>query len=317
MPSDVSTLLRDILDAPAADEPRLAYADILARSPREVDRARAQFIRGQIELDGLSEDDSRWAVLVGQTRDLLERHRAAWEKPLRDLFRPSLATPIRWLRSRFFPNGGRWGFHRGFVEHILASAPSFLDEDTVILDHAPIRRVVLTHASNQIAKLAADDRLQRLASLHLIGDMELDEELNALAACAREAGFTVLEFRIPRLSEDLNELSETLRASHGSPHLATFAAWRQADADGQRRLHELALSRRLDQFARDPADEGERLAQNEWVYLGDRISSAGVWAVAKGHQDLEDDDSRCRRLLLIRPGHGDDLRDSPYCVGEI
>jgi|SRR5262245_11907042 len=311
-PDDV--LLRAVLAEPEADAPRLAFADHLLTSSRPADQARAEFIRVQVELARLSADDPRWPRLVGRERELLDRHRVAWEKPLRDRFRPSLASPGRWLRSHLFGSGGLWGFRRGFVEHIHAPAPSFRAEDAAILGHTPVRRVVLAHASEHVAALAADSRLDALASLHLVGDMELDEELNLLAAGARAAGMRVLEFRLPRLWPDAQELFELLRSGDRDDRPRepeVFPAWAAAGPDGRRRLHDLARSQQLALLAVEPAHEGALLALNEWVYLGDALTAAGAWAVAKGHQDLEDEGGLHRRLVLLR-SNGDGLRASPY-----
>ena len=230
------------------------------------------------------------------------------------IFRPSFATPGRWLRSHLFGAGGLWSFRRGFVEHVLAAAPTFLAEDAVILDHAPIRRVMLTHASEYIATLAGDPRLDRLASLHLVGDMEMDEDLQGLAQCAKQAGLTVLEFRLPRLWEEFDEWADALRSPNGSRALESFPVWRRADAPTRRRLRELVDARRISAFDHSPADEGEFLAHCEWAFLGQEPSAAGAWAVAKGHHDLKDETGCCRRLILLRPGQGDELRNSPYLV---
>ena len=182
MSPDEASLLRAVLAAPDADEPRLAYADRLAESSRTSDQAHAEFIRLQIELAQLPDEDSRWPTLIGRERELLARYRTGWERPLRDRFKPRLASPGRWLRTQLFGNGGRWGFRRGFVEHILAAAPRFLAEDAAVLDHTPIRRIVLAHASDFIRPLAAEPHLNALSSLHLVGDMELDEDLNLLTS---------------------------------------------------------------------------------------------------------------------------------------
>ena len=93
-------------------------------------------------------------------------------------------------------------------------------------------------------------------------------------------------------------------------------AWSVADLEARRRLVELATSPHAALLTEDPAHEGELLALNEWVYLGDSLSNAGAWAVAKGHQDLEDEDGLCRRLVLLRGGRGEELRESRYCHGE-
>ncbi|HKB01732.1 MAG TPA: TIGR02996 domain-containing protein, partial [Gemmataceae bacterium] len=133
MPPDEASLLGAVLADPDADAPRLAYAGFLAESSRTPDQARAEFIRVQIDLARLPADDAGWPVRVGRERELLEKYRAVWEKPLRDRFRPPLASPGRWLKSQLFGSGGLWAFRRGFVENILAPAPTFLDEDAAIL----------------------------------------------------------------------------------------------------------------------------------------------------------------------------------------
>jgi uncharacterized protein (TIGR02996 family) len=314
-----SSLLRAVLADPDADQPRLAYADHLAESSRTSDQARAEFIRVQIELARLPDNDARWPTLVGREHELLGRYRTSWERPLRARFKPPLASPGRWLRSHLFGSGGRWGFRRGFVEHILAAAPTFLAEDAAVMACAPIRRLVLAHASELVRTLAADRRLDALRSLHLVGDMELDEDLNILTAEARLAGMRILEFRLPRLWPDVEDLFETLRTGSDSrvPGPEGHTAWSIADDDARGRLVELASSPRAALLTEDPAHEGELLALNEWAYLGDALSAAGAWAVAKGHQDLEDEDGLCRRLVLLRDGRGDELRTSRYCHGEV
>lgn len=315
-----SSLLRAVLADPDADKPRLAYAEHLTKSSRTSNQARAEFIRVQIELAQLPDNDPRWPTLVGREHELLGRYRTAWEKPLRARFRPPLASPGRWLRSHLFGSGGRWGFRRGFVEHILAAAPTFLAEDAAVMAYAPIRRLVLAHASELVGTLAADRRLDGLRSLHMVGDMELDEDLNILAAEARLAGMRILEFRLPRLWPDVEDLFETLRTGgtdgRGSGPVG-HTAWSIADDEARGRLVELASSPRAALLTEDPAHEGELLALNEWAYLGDALSAAGAWAVAKGHQDLEDEDGLCRRLVLLRDGRGEELRSSRYCHGEV
>jgi uncharacterized protein (TIGR02996 family) len=320
MPSAEPDLLRAVLADPRADQPRRAYADFLAQSSRPADQARAEFIHLQLDLAKQSGESPTWAVRFGRERELLERWRAAWEKPLRDRFRPRLASPGRWLKSHLFGSGGLWGFRRGFIEHVLAPAPTFLSEDVAILSHAPVRRVVLAHATEHVGPLAADPRLDELDSLHLVGDMEMDEDLARLSEAARAAGLTVLEFRLPRLWPDAGDLFDVLRVPVGQDDGRDpndFPAWALASPDARRRLASLAGSPRVQLLTEDPAHEGELLALNEWVYLGDALTEAGAWAVAKGHQDLEDEDGRCRRLVLLRAGRGEALRASPHFHGEV
>ena len=152
-----------------------------------------------------------------------------------------------------------WGFRRGFIEHVLAPAPTFLSEDVAILAHAPVRRVVLAHATEYVGPLAADPRLDELDSLHLVGDMELDEDLTRLSEAARAAGLTVLEFRLPRLWPDAGDLFDVLRVPVGQDDGRDpndFPAWALASPDARRRLASLAGSPRVALLAEDPAARG-------------------------------------------------------------
>ena len=318
MPSDDAALLRAVLADPDEDAPRMAFAAALDSSPDPADRDRAEFIRTQIELANLAPADFKWPALALRERSLLARHRRAWEKPLRDRLRPPFSALGRWLGSYLFGTGGTWAFRRGFVENILAPAPKFLVEDAVLLAHAPIRRVVLAHASEYVPTLAADPRFDALKSLHLVADMETDEDLSLMIIGGREAGMPVFEFRFPRLWEEAEGLFDGLRtpASADRPREPElFPAWAFAGPDGRRRLTSLAASPRIDLLKEEPGHEGELLALNEWVYLGDALDEA--WAIGKGHQDLEDGDGRCRRLVFLRPGRGEALKMTPYFHAEV
>jgi uncharacterized protein (TIGR02996 family) len=67
--------VRQILDRPEADEPRLAYADWLQQ---QGDRARAEFIRCQIEAARLDPQDPQREKLVARADTLLKAHAAEW-----------------------------------------------------------------------------------------------------------------------------------------------------------------------------------------------------------------------------------------------
>lgn len=316
---DEAALLRAILDDPESDSARLTYADLLNQSRRPDDHHRGEFIRLQINLARVTSNDSRWPAMVGRERELLDQHRAAWERPLRKLFAPAAVSPVQWIKSRLFGLGGSWGFRRGFVEHVLAPAPRFLQEDAALFGASPLRRVALTRASSHVRSLLADPRLENLASLHLIADMELDDELTVIGSAARAVGLMVTEFRFPRLGRQTEALFGLLR--HGvenESELAAHAEWANADEPSRARLRELAVSPRFRILMTEPepAHEGELLALNEWAYLGDLLKRCGVWAVAKSHNDLENSQGRCRRIVLSRPVAGDELSSAPYYHGE-
>lgn len=316
---DEPALLRAILDDPASDAARLTYADFLNQSSRVADVDRGEFIRLQVSLARVLNTDAKWPAMVGRERDLLEKYKTAWERPLRRLFAPSAGAPVQWLKSHLFGLGGAWGFRRGFVEHVLAPAPRFLAEDAALFAKTPLRRVVLTRASSHVRSLLADPRLETLESLHLVADMELDDELTVIGSAARAAGLLTTEFRFPRLGRQTEGLFSLLRHGTGKhDELDAFSAWTNADDASRQRLRGLAINPRFRVLLTDPdpAHEGEILALNEWAYVGDLFKRTGVWAVAKSHPDLENAQGRCRRLVLSRPTPGDELAKAPYYQGE-
>src|SRR5689334_7177371 len=90
--------LEAICASPQDDGPRLIYADWLEEHG---DPERAEFIRTQIELAKLPEDDPRRPDLEERERDLLGAHAEVWRRAL-----PS------WARKE------ESEFRRGFVGHL-------------------------------------------------------------------------------------------------------------------------------------------------------------------------------------------------------
>src|SRR5262245_42365097 len=98
--SDEASLLAAICDNPEEDTPRLAFADWLDENGRRDDRMRAAFIRAQIELARLPEDDENpdAALLRAEVElQVVEPPEGstrcrAWTVPLRNLPRSSGVT---------------------------------------------------------------------------------------------------------------------------------------------------------------------------------------------------------------------------------
>src|SRR4051812_17528646 len=88
MPYQQASLFRAILDQPASDLPRLVYADWLEEHGGEADRARAEFIRVQIERARLPDEDPRAEALRLREKSLLEAGQDAWTTDLPDWARP-------------------------------------------------------------------------------------------------------------------------------------------------------------------------------------------------------------------------------------
>ena len=304
--SDESALLSAVLREPEADAPRLAYADWLQNAGGISNLARAELIRVQIAIEKSTDEDADWPDLARQEREILGTWRSAWERPFRDLLKPSLFRPTHWLKARLFGQGGTWRFHRGFIEEIDTSAASFLEEDSLLFGHTPIRRVVISHATSLLNALAEDTRLNDLYSLHLISDAEFDDEMEGLRQAATSQGLVVAEMRFPRIQSDAGELLALLRGDSDddgkAAKLLLFRNWERASERERERLRELARRPYLVQRLTEPEhfSHAELLRLNDWIYLGDQLRAAGAWAVVKTFHDLEDEEGRCRRLVLFK-----------------
>src|SRR5262249_35656657 len=220
-----AAFLRLILADPAADGPRLIYADWL---DEHGDHARAEFIRVQCALAGLPADDPRAPALRERGEVLLEHNRVAWSASL-----SGLAT--------------RWEFRRGFPEFVRLEARTFLARADDLFAAVPVRHVELldvqghlprlgkcphlarltgltinsSHIGNAVPKaLAHAPHLARIARLYLRRNAIGDDGAQALAASPHLAGLTTL---------DLGENAVGPAGAHtlaAAPHLAGLTALR-------------------------------------------------------------------------------------------
>jgi uncharacterized protein (TIGR02996 family) len=148
MSSAGQALLAAVIDEPDDDLHRLAYADWCDENG---DSDRAEFIRVQIELTRLPEDDPRRKGLKGAEDGLLSRHRREWER--------EVCTGL-----------GYSEFRRGFVESLLMSARWFLRRAACVCRRTPLREASLCELGDgTISELAACPSLARLAGLELFG----------------------------------------------------------------------------------------------------------------------------------------------------
>src|SRR5262245_55153491 len=118
--TEEGALLQAILDAPDEDVPRLVYADWLEERGAAQSSARAEFIRVQLALEQLPEDDERRTEVRARAQALLAEHEQAWVGPLR-----------QWVRG--------WEFRRGLVERVEIDASVFLARADELFRLAPIR----------------------------------------------------------------------------------------------------------------------------------------------------------------------------------
>jgi uncharacterized protein (TIGR02996 family) len=140
--------LQAIIESPDDDTPRLVYSDWL---DEHGESDRAEFIRAQVQLARLPEDDPRRPALKLRERALLGRHEAAWAEP----FRGRVES---------------WKFRRGFVEQITTGAAKFLTQVEQLFRLAPIRHARLRRPTWCLHRLAECPFLGRLTGLDLGGN---------------------------------------------------------------------------------------------------------------------------------------------------
>lgn len=146
-----SDLLRDVLNAPDDDAPRIAYADHLATRSEASAQARARFIRAQLELTGLDPGSEAAFERSGDVLRLEEAHGADWTASVRAY----ADGPI---------------FDRGFVELVRTTGAGFVAHARDLLALAPIRHLTLTRVDDLDALLVSPCLAQiRSLSLDRVG----------------------------------------------------------------------------------------------------------------------------------------------------
>jgi uncharacterized protein (TIGR02996 family) len=133
--------LQAVIADPDDDGLRLAYADYLD----ERGDPRGEFIRVQVALERMPEEDPRRAALKVRERELRNAHWREWVGPLQGLVGPPR-------------------FRRGFIEAITIPARAFLAHADALFA-APVRQVRLWRAGGTAAKLANVPHLARLTGL--------------------------------------------------------------------------------------------------------------------------------------------------------
>jgi uncharacterized protein (TIGR02996 family) len=140
-------LLRDIIDHPDDDTPRLVYADWLEEHGPPQVAERAEFIRLQCQLGQMPEEADDRPDLERRCRVLLRRHRSEWLG--------TLAAPE--FKARF---------RRGFVDHVDIDAARFCQEGDGLLSGTTVRQVTLVETRPEaFAVLTTVEALGRLNGL--------------------------------------------------------------------------------------------------------------------------------------------------------
>ena len=168
--ADLDELYDRVVAAPAADEPREAFAAAVGRA----DPDRAEFIRLQLAMARARVervDSYPMSIRAGILRD---HHHERWAHPVKDLVRG-------------------YQFLRGFVDLVAIDAEVFLMFSEDLYRRAPVLHLDLTGAQDVPLELFDDPHLERIVSLTMTGCGLGDAEAIALASSPHLAALEWLD----------------------------------------------------------------------------------------------------------------------------
>ncbi len=142
--------LKPIVENFHEDGPRWRYAEYLAESSNELDRAQGEFIELQLTIATLAADHPRRTILVDRQNELRHKHHEAWTAKLK-------------------PYASGFEFRRGFIDSVSLSVEQFEKHGAKLFELAPIRRIRLTDVGQRAASLAKLPQLERVRELVLCG----------------------------------------------------------------------------------------------------------------------------------------------------
>jgi uncharacterized protein (TIGR02996 family) len=164
--SDQAAFLTAIRADPDDDPTRLVYADWLDEHGDERDRARAEFIRAQIELERLEEWSERRLDLEERAIDLFKLHGAGWRAEVPGWVKPHLSD-----------------YRRGFLHQFSATPATFIARADELFAAAPVQHGEFRSLSGGgTAKLARCSSLGRLRTIALGLDCTPDNLRSFLAS---------------------------------------------------------------------------------------------------------------------------------------
>ncbi len=179
MTEEENLLLKAVLDDPDNDAPRLTYADWCARQNDAPTKARAEFIRLQLEIAQIG------SARVNRGEAYSQMYRAM---KLQDAYK------TEWTASLGAAVFG-FEFNRGFVELVKLSARDFLENAARLFEAAPIYHLELSSVTNAAAELFASNYLGRMRSLQMDNCGLNDGHLQLLAASPQVAELRWLSVR--------------------------------------------------------------------------------------------------------------------------
>ncbi len=178
--------MRAILDSPAPDQPRRAYAAWLRANQNAY---RADFIETQLELAQKRREHRRvreWAPLSDRCDQILKTAAFSWRKPLAELIDRDVVK--------------RPQFMRGFVEYITIDAEQFDKRANDLFSRAPILHVSLTDVVRR-PELFANVSIARLVTIDISGQQVDDETIETLARSPHVRNVRLLDISANRITQ--------------------------------------------------------------------------------------------------------------------
>jgi uncharacterized protein (TIGR02996 family) len=181
--SDESALLRAIWDEPHDDTLRLVYADWCEEHGNA---PRAEFIRTQIELTRIDEDDPRRSALEQREAQLIRKHGKVWKA--------GLPTVVR----------NRSGFERGFPSPALRElvVGKFIALPADELATAPLWKFHIPPNARKFSDLIASPNLLRVEVLAVRFWLETPEHVRRFVSSPHLRNVANLGISISRLGEE-------------------------------------------------------------------------------------------------------------------
>jgi uncharacterized protein (TIGR02996 family) len=164
-------LLEAIAEQPGDDGQRLVYADWLEDHDQP---ARAEFVRLQLALARLDEDDPRRSALLTREHGLLLEHERDWTLGLRHL-------------------ADGWRFRRGFVDEVTVDRPLRPEQFAELFRWRFVRRLVAGHGWRLFPGLVRCPEARTLEELRFADTELTEQQFRDLLACLHFERLTTLE----------------------------------------------------------------------------------------------------------------------------
>ncbi len=279
-------LLAAVCEHPEDDVPRLVYADWLEDHG---DAARAEFIRGQIQLLRSDRDDPQLPALAKRTQQLEKQHGKRWRRGLPRWAKPAYDFEVGDLvgRPEYLPVSQ---FHRGFLAVVSCDLVTWMEVGERLFDAAPVEALVAAEPTEHLDEVVRSALLGRLRGLSL-SEAELGNDgARCLGACPHLGGLHVLDL-------SLNDIAAPgirgLGWNEGLAGLTFLNLWGNdcglAGARALAKTRNLSALQRLDLSHNNIGDSG-LAALAQWPLLanvrhldlgGNRLGNRGVAALAE------------------------------------